>query len=450
MKKFLRKAFQIAEKYIDSDVTHPVIKPLPPESNRDHFSLHIDNEGVTDEEFSEILERVVMSTPKTASKKFFNQLFGGRNAPALAAEILTTVTNNSMYTYKVGGVQIAIEKEVLQTKLDYLGFENGDGAFMPGGSISNMTAMMIARNEKEESLVADGFSGKKLIAYTSDQSHYSIEKNGAILGIGRNNVRKIESDEKGKMKIDVLEKTIQEDLEKGFIPFFINATAGTTVLGAFDLFEDIAKVANKYDVWMHVDAAWGGGMFLSEKYRHLVKGAEKADSVTWNAHKMMGVPLSASAILCKQKGLLYKHFSMKNDYLFQADSDEWNPGLSSIQCGRRNDAFKVWAAWKYFGKDGYEARVNKKFALVNHALGVIKKSTQFSLVLEPEGLNICFEVEGVSSIDLCNGLYEKGLVQVGYGTWKEKNFVRLVIVNPDMEFEDIDAFFDTIKKFLKK
>jgi sulfinoalanine decarboxylase/sulfinoalanine decarboxylase/aspartate 1-decarboxylase len=450
IKKLLEITFNIAEKYIDSDISNPIINPLPPELNREHFSLQIDNEGMSEQEFSQALERVVMNTPKTASKKFFNQLFGGRNAPALAAEILTTVTNNSMYTYKIGGVQIAIEKEVIETKLDYVGFKDGDGGFMPGGSLSNMVAMMIARNEKEESLSANGFSGKKLIAYTSDQAHYSIEKNGAILGIGGNNVRKVISDKKGKMNVLALEEAIKQDLKEGNIPFFVNATAGTTVLGAFDPFIEITKITQKYHLWLHVDAAWGGGVFLSKRYNYLIQGVANAHSVTWNAHKMMGVPLSASAILLKQKGLLYKHFSMKSDYLYQIGEDEWNPGLSSLQCGRRNDAFKVWAAWKYYGKHGYEERTEKQFALAKYATQIIKNSPEFSLILEPEGLNVCFTVEGVSAIELCNNLYEKGLLQVGYGSWQEKSFIRLILVNPDMEFSDIDEFFHLIRTYLHK
>lgn len=449
MNKKLETSFKIAQSFIDADKNTSSIKPIAPEANSDLFELEINAEGIGDDQFAHLMERIVMHTPQTASKTFFNQLFGGRNMPALTAEILSAVTNNSMYTYKVAGVQVAIEKEVLNTMLKYIGFAEGDGGFMPGGSISNMTAMMVARNEKVADIVNTGKSQQTLVAYTSEQSHYSIEKNAAILGLGRDHVRKIASDAQGKMDVVALAKAIQEDIEKGQLPFFINATAGTTVLGAFDPFEAIKKIARQYNIWMHIDAAWGGGVFLSEKHKHLLNGADQADSITWNAHKMMNVPLVASALLMKKKGLLHKHYSLKNDYLYQTDEDQWNPGLSSLQCGRRNDAFKIWAAWKYYGKEGYAKRTEKQFALAQYAANQIKKDPQFHLVIEPESLNVCFTVDGISAIALCNGLYEEGLIQVGYGRWNETVFVRLILVNPDMETSDIDAFFNTIKEYMK-
>lgn len=448
MDKDLALGFRIAQLIIDADQDKEAQKPIAPEANKTLFDLTIDVEGISENVFADLLERIVLHSPKTANKSFFNQLYGGRNKPAMLAEILSTVTNNSMYTYKVAGVYVAIEKEVLDTMRTYIGFHDGDGAFMPGGSLSNMTAMMIARNEKITSFADQGSQELPLCCYSSDQAHYSIEKNAAILGIGKKNLRKIPSNHLGKMDVIALEKAIQKDLLDGAVPFFINATAGTTVLGAFDPIEDVLLIAKKYKLWLHVDAAWGGGVLLSEKYKYLMAGIAEADSVSWNAHKMMNVPLVASALLMKKKALLFKHYSQKNDYLFQNEVDEWNPGLSSLQCGRRNDAFKVWAAWKYFGKEAYAKRTEKQFELAAYATAIVKEDPLFQLVLKPEFLNVCFTVKGISAIDLCNGLYEQGLLQVSYGRWKTEVFVRLVLVNPDMEHKDIDHFFNTIKAYV--
>ena len=171
------------------------------------------------------------------------------------------------------------------------------------------------------------------------------------------------------MMIEDLVSQIQEDLATGFQPFFINSTAGTTVLGAFDPFEEIAKVAKEYGLWFHIDGALGGSVVLSRKYRHLVAGCELSDSYTWNAHKMMNVPLTASIILFNHENILRRNFSEKAEYLFQGE-DDFNPGDSSFQCGRRNDALKVWAAWKYLGDEGYEKRVNRQYELAQYAAEV--------------------------------------------------------------------------------
>lgn len=449
---FFDRVSKLAQKYIAADVTDPVLTPTDPEKIRGKFPIEIGQKGLSDDQFFADLETVVMNTPKTASSKFFNQLFGGRNLPAVAGDMLVSVLNNSMYTYKVAGIQVAIEKEVLALMLRKTGFENGDGGFTPGGSISNMVAMMVARNEKFPDGKKTGFPMNDLVAYTSEDAHYSISKNMGILGLGQDNLRFIPTDDVGKMDVLAFKTAIVEDLKTGKVPFFVNATAGTTVLGAFDPFEAIADICQEYGVWLHVDGAWGGGVLLSDKTRHLMVGIERANSLTWNAHKMMGVPLTASAILFNHADILHKHLSLQGtgDYLFQVEDDRWNPGQSSMQCGRRNDALKVWSAWKYWGQEGYAKRIEKKFKLARYAVDCIKKSADFSLVLEPEFLNVCFTVDGVSAVDLCNTLYQDGELQVGYGSQNGASFIRMILINPDLTEKDVDVFFDHVRACAQK
>lgn len=149
------------------------------------------------------------------------------------------------------------------------------------------------------------------------------------------------------MDTQALERMIQEDIQAGYTPFFVNATAGTTVLGAYDPLEEIAEIAKKYGLRMHVDAALGGGALLSSKHKHLLKGIEKSDSVSWNPHKMMNVPLLAAILLVKDPSVFKRNLGEDADYLFQMDDEELNPGNKTLQCGRRNDALKVRAALKY-------------------------------------------------------------------------------------------------------
>ncbi|XOV76707.1 MAG: pyridoxal phosphate-dependent decarboxylase family protein [Phycisphaerales bacterium] len=174
-----------------------------------------------------------------------------------------------------------------------------------------------------------------------------------MLGLGRRSLRKVATDERGRMRADALRDAIKRDIEEGAKPFCINATCGTTVLGAYDPLDEIADVAEEFGIWFHVDGAFGGSTALSAKHRDHLKGSERSDSFTWDAHKMMGVPLSCSVILTKNKGLLRKHFSESASYLFQSDEDELNHGVKSMQCGRRNDCLKLWAAWQHLGDEGY-------------------------------------------------------------------------------------------------
>lgn len=442
--EFLEEAIKIAERFIKQEEKQAVLPYQSPEDLAQKLDITIQNNSLEKTLFFQILQEIALATPSTASKGFFNQLYGGRSMPALSGDILSSLMNNSMYTFKVAGLQVLIEKEVIRAMCEKIGFTSSEGTIVAGGSTANLTAMLLARNEQDKSIRNEGLQNQKLIAYTSEESHYSIRKNAGILGLGRNQVKTIPTLENGKMNTQALEKQILEDIENGLLPFFINSTAGTTVLGAFDPFEEIAEIAQKYDCWFHIDGAFGGSVLLSEKYKQLIKGSEKADSFTWNAHKMMNIPLTASGILCKEKGVLRRNLSENADYLFQGEYD-YNPGEESLQCGRRNDGLKIWSAWKYYGHEGYEQRINKVYELAQYAVRKVKENAKLSLLQEPECTTVCFEILGKNAQEVCDALNQKGILKVGYGTRKEKTFVRVVFVNPDLDFEDVDAFFEKLE-----
>jgi glutamate/tyrosine decarboxylase-like PLP-dependent enzyme len=224
----------------------------------------------------------------------------------------------------------------------------------------------------------------------------------------------------------------------------INATAGTTVLGAFDPLREIAAVARREGVWLHVDGALGASAVLSERHRELLDGVEEADSLTWNAHKLLGVPLICSAILVRRPGFLHRHFNQNASYLFQSDEDELNFGTRALQCGRRNDAFKLWAAWKHHGDPGYARRIDTLFERARYAAEVVRREEALVLTREPESVNVCFEVRDVPSGDVCEALRQEGSMLVGYGVVDGRRVVRLACVNPQVENADLDAFFEAV------
>ncbi|KAL3312026.1 glutamate decarboxylase gad1, partial [Cichlidogyrus casuarinus] len=154
---------------------------------------------------------------------------------------------------------------------------------------------------------------------------------------------------RGEMLPEEFEKEVIKAKNEKSVPFFVSACAGTTVLGAFDPIDKIADICRRYNIWLHIDCAWGGGVLLSRKHRYLVKGIEKADSVTWNPHKVMGATLQCSAILLRKPDILENCNSMAADYLFQKDKQydtAYDTGDKTIQCGRHNDIFKLWLMWR--------------------------------------------------------------------------------------------------------
>jgi glutamate/tyrosine decarboxylase-like PLP-dependent enzyme len=443
--RLIESVVELARDLIDNQESLGKRTDAQPQRLYDELGIKLSHDGAELDEVVERVRKLFRATPNTAGKRFVNQLFGGRDAIATLAEMLTPLLNTSLYTYKVAGPQVLVEQEVLGRLAAKVGYSDGEGMLTPGGSLSNMAAMIIARNEAVEGIREEGVGGRQLVVYTSEQSHYSIRKSAGMIGIGRRNVRDVATDRQGKMKVADLRRMIAGDLGAGKQPMMVVATAGTTVLGAFDPIAEIAEVAAEHGLWLHVDGAFGGSVLLSQAHRQLLSGCHMSDSFTWNLHKMMGVPLSCSALLLQQQGLLSRHLNESADYLFQADEDRLNPGTRSIQCGRRNDAVKQWAAWKLHGDAGYDARVARQFALARRAAEMIEADPQLILSVPPESINVCFEVRDRSSAEICSWLDNEGQLKIGHGMVNGRCAIRLVCVNPELTENDLAAILSEVK-----
>jgi glutamate/tyrosine decarboxylase-like PLP-dependent enzyme len=245
-----------------------------------------------------------------------------------------------------------------------------------------------------------------------------------------------------------LETLIKEDLKNSHIPFFVNATAGTTVLGAFDDITTLSPICKTYNLWLHVDGAYCGSVIFSQKYRHLVKGLEHSDSFSVNAHKMLGTTLSCSIIVTKHPEQLHHSFSNEADYLYQTDGDDFNLGKTSMQCGRRNDALKIWTLWKSVGTKGLEKIVDKQFEMAQVAREYIKDHKDYKLYSFDDSISVCFNYKDIDPKKLCTALYEDAKLMVGFGSYKNEQFVRMVTINSVLEKTDIIAFFETLEAYV--
>ncbi|KAA0216700.1 MAG: hypothetical protein DYG94_08690 [Leptolyngbya sp. PLA3] len=464
---FLERVQQIAEALLEAERGEPVAPPREPSEMARHIAVGpLDDDdtagrtgltcmagvapgrkGLAIEDVLDALERVALATPRTGTRRFFNQLFSGRIDAAAAGEMIASLLNTSMYTYKVAGPHALIETALTQHMARHIGFAHneGEGVFSPGGSLANLAAMLVARNQAVPDAREHGLDGRRLTMYGSADCHYSIRKNAGMIGLGRRNLRMVDCDERGRMRPDALEAMIVGDRQAGALPVGVIATAGTTVLGAFDPIEPIADVAQRQGVWLHVDGALGGTVLLSRRFRHLVAGSQRADSWTWDAHKLMGVPLSSSVVLVRERGLLEKHFSEAAAYLFHNAETELDHGVRSIQCGRRNDALKLWASWKHFGDEGYAQRVEHLFDLARHAADEIESRPGLVLTCRPESVNVCFEVRGKPSEAICQALRVEQLAMVGHAEVGGRRIIRVACVNADMTTADIDAFLDAVE-----
>nr|XP_028605822.1 glutamate decarboxylase 1 isoform X1 [Podarcis muralis] len=463
---YVRKTFDRSTKVLDFHHPHQLLEGM------EGFNLELSDNPESLEQILVDCRDTLKYGVRTGHPRFFNQLSTGLDIIGLAGEWLTSTANTNMFTYEIAPVFVLMEQITLRKMREIIGWSNkdGDGIFSPGGAISNMYSIMAARYKYFPEVKTKGMAAvPKLVLFTSEHSHYSIKKAGAALGFGTENVILIKCNERGKIIPADLEAKILEAKQKGYVPLYVNATAGTTVYGAFDPIQEMADICDKYNLWLHVDAAWGGGLLMSRKHRHKLSGIERANSVTWNPHKMMGVLLQCSAILLREKGILQGCNQMCAGYLFQQDKQydiTYDTGDKAIQCGRHVDIFKFWLMWKAKGTVGFESQINKCLELAEYLYNKIKNREEFEMVFEgePEHTNVCFwyippSLRGIPDSEerreklhrvapkIKALMMESGTTMVGYQPQGDKaNFFRMVVSNPAAAKSDIDFLIEEIER----
>ncbi|XP_030015110.1 acidic amino acid decarboxylase GADL1 [Sphaeramia orbicularis] len=453
-----------------TDVREKVCEWHSPEDLKELLDLQLTDEGESDTRILERCRDAIRYSVKTTHPRFFNQLYAGMEPYSMVASFIIEALKPSLYTYEVSPVFTLVEDAVLRKMREVIGWkEGGDGIFNAGGSLSNMYAVNLARYHHCPDVKELGLSAvPRLVLFTSQECHYSISKAAAFLGIGTKNVYVVPSDNRGKMIPTALEELIQTAKSEGAVPFMVNATAGTTVLGAFDPIEEIADICEKHNLWLHVDACWGGAALMSAKHKHLLKGVHRANSVAWNPHKMLMACLQCCAFLVRDKtGLLQRCYSARASYLFQQDKFydvSYDTGDKSVQCSRKPDAFKFWLMWKALGSKELEQRVDRAFAMAKYLAQEVKKREGFRLLMEPEYANVCFWYIPPSLRDLPDStelwekihkvapvvkerMMKKGSMMVGYQPHGDKaNFFRMIIISPQVSRQDMDFVLDEIDR----
>ncbi|MFW6043035.1 MAG: pyridoxal phosphate-dependent decarboxylase family protein, partial [Marinilabiliaceae bacterium] len=266
------------------------------------------------------------------------------------------------------------------------------------------------------------------------------------------------SDENGKMIPSELEKEIIQSLENGEKPFFVVATCATTMLAAYDPVDEIADICDRHRIWLHADGAFGGSLLLSDQHRHLMKGLERTDSFVWDPHKIMNIPLICSALLVKKKGTLKHNITdINTDYLYHQLDDNEDLGEKSIQCGRRVDAVKLWFAWKYFGLEGYQKRIDNLIDMAKYAEDQVNSNPSLELLVPRQSFAVCFRYKpaynanlNAFNLELREALRKKGKTLVNFSHIGQTLAIRFVATNGDLKEHDLDQFFENLLSEARK
>ena len=426
----------------------------PPQSLGKTTDLELPLEGRGLEAALDDIESVLRHSVRTTAPGFMNPLWGGLSIASIAGELVTAATNTAMYTYEIAPIATLIESTILKRMAELADFGTSQGTLTTGGSNGNLLGMLCARQAKIPLSSHSGFDGTKLVAFVSEESHYSFSIASNVIGIGHSNLIKVRCNGDGQMLPEALDEEIERALASDRIPFAVLATSGTTVRGSFDPLREIAVVAHKHNLWMHVDAAWGGSCLFSSRYRSLMDGIELADSFCWDAHKMMGIPLICSAFIVKDADILRAVCSTGQTahYLYHDTGADVDLGRFSLQCGRRNDALKLWLAWREIGDAGWASMLERFMELADHLQQRIEEHDALEMVSDRMWTNVCFRYVGDSpeeqlnrmNAELRERLVQDGRFMVSRSTVDGKIILRSVIANRNITESSLDAFLDRV------
>ncbi len=336
---------------------------LPEERSID---LDIDSCGKDIESILGDLKRHVDSTGiNLPSGKYMGYIPGGGLYGAALGDYLAAVTNRYAGLYYVSPGAVKIENILVRWMADVVGYpESSGGTLTSGGSISNLIAMVTAR----DALTVDLNQTKKAVIYLTDQTHHSVNKAIHIAGMSDFSVRVVRVDSEYRMDAAHLVQTVQEDIRNGKRPFMVIGTAGTTNTGTVDPLTEIAHIAGENGLWFHIDGAYGGLFNLCPEGREVLQGIELSDSVSLDPHKTLFLPYGTGAILVRDRKKLFSSFNASADYLLDYPdmNSEWSPADLSPELTRHFRGLRLWMPLQLHGTDPFSAAQSEKIRLARY------------------------------------------------------------------------------------
>ncbi|MEP6949559.1 MAG: pyridoxal-dependent decarboxylase [Ginsengibacter sp.] len=446
-----KEAWEQLTKKLEMFYANPYNRKVSPQLNAGEIKKMINTFSETlspGTAIAHVLEGMEKYTVHTSHPMYYGLFNPRANFPSITADIITAVYNPQLAAWSHSPFAAEVEQMLIKSlgkKFGYLP-EDIDGVFTSGGAEANLTALLTALNNKYPAYANEGILSlkKQPVIYCSNESHHSIIKAVKIAGLGINAVRKIPVNHSLQPLINEFDGLIREDISNGFEPLMLIATLGTTGAGIVEPIKDLAPLATKYSMWLHADAAYGGGAILSQQYKYLVDGIELSDSITFDAHKWMSVTMSASIFLTRHKGILDKTFRITADYMPKEAGtlDITDPFTHSIQWSRRFIGLKLYLSLLIFGWKGYEETIDQHFS-VGKLLRKKLAGNGWVIFNDTDLPVICFGKENFikdeqAALKLSNQIIQSGKAWLSVYKLGDINTLRVCITNYLTGEKDID------------
>lgn len=433
---------QLAREFLQPDFTadQPVAKLAPPRQVGKELGLRglIRNGGNSSEAEAESRKERVLAfladylqrSTKVRDPRFMAHQVAVPFPESAMGDMLHALTNNGYGTYEMGPQAAALELELVDWFLDKIGWENGSGLLTHGGSLANLTALLSARAASVPAAWKDG-TPADVVMLAPEVSHYSVQRSAAVLGVGADRVWKIPVDYSGRVVPEGLAALLAKTDAEGKSVMAVVANACATATGYFDPLTEIAAICRSHKVWLHVDGCHGASVLVSEQYRNLVDGIDGADSVSWDAHKLLGSSALCAAVLFREEVSAYRTFDQDESYLSGDSEGEELPFLRSMECTKSGLGMRLFMVLAVHGEQKIAADLEQMFQSAQLLAQMVRQQDGLELALEPQSNIVLFrpDVENMAIEAIRRRLIDEGNAYLSAADFDGKRWLRACLMN---------------------
>lgn len=376
-------------------------------------------------------------------------------APIPAAALVESVVaalNQSLAVWEMSPIGTAIDRDLMADFKKLFGYpRTAEGSLVPGGAFANLTALLAARDALEPRASKNG--NARIAIVVGAQAHYSIARAAGILGLGRDAVFKVPLNREFSTDVEQVDRTFAAARKAGYRKFILVGSSGSTPTGSFDDLPALATLAAKHHAWFHVDAAHGAGMAFSRRFRRRLRGLNRADSMIFDPHKMMFMPLAAGGVLVRDGARLLSPLREQAPYLFGSKRRFPDLGQITIACSQRFDALKTWLVWRAYGGELWDALTTHVCDVTQAAFQYCAASDVLEPVHQPHSNIFCFRLRRAHDRDsdarhwaIKEEINESGFAYISSTVLDGRRVLRIVVMNPRTTANDVREILRRIEQ----
>jgi aromatic-L-amino-acid/L-tryptophan decarboxylase len=388
--------------YLEHIEEKPVFPNVEPSKLTQFFAEPLPQDSSSPEKvMAELEEKLLPYCTHVGHPGYMGLITPSPNPVGIIGDFICSALNQNIGAYTIGPAAVAMERRTVRWLTDLTGYdEKAGGNLTSGGMMANFIGLKLARDAVSGDRIQQDGVQDRWAVYASEERHVSVDKAVDAVGLGRTALRALPTDTEFRVRLDALEAAIVDDHQRGIRPLCIVGIFGTTNTGAVDPIRALRKIADREGMWLHADAAYGGGMLLSHAWPMRYQGLELADSVTIDPHKWFYAPLDAGAILVKDDRRLTASFGMKPSYLtdeLDRDNERYQYYVHSFEQSRRFRGLKVWMSFKRYGANQIGEWIDNNVRQAKHLYSMVAKHSEFEAASDPPMSAICIRYRGAES-----------------------------------------------------